>query len=85
MLKIIATREGAIPDIIEDGKTGFLVHNATKFCDTLNLLLSDPKKLQDISKAAREKVLNDFNFEKAYANYCEVYNTLLHGKFSRKD
>lgn len=51
-LPVIATRVGGIPEILEDGKNGFLVEprNPEEIAKNISLLLSNSELRQDISK-----------------------------------
>jgi glycosyltransferase involved in cell wall biosynthesis len=61
-LPVISTFEGAIPEIIEDGITGFLVKkgDSAALGDRLCQLLGDTQLRQRMGRAAREKYLNEF-------------------------
>jgi glycosyltransferase involved in cell wall biosynthesis len=61
-LPVISTFEGAIPEIIEDGITGFLVKkgDSAALGDRLCQLLGDTQLRQRMGRAARVKYLNEF-------------------------
>lgn len=61
-LPIVSTFEGGIPDVIEDGKTGFLVpkKNTIALAEKLELLISNPELRNKLGKAGREKYENEF-------------------------
>jgi glycosyltransferase involved in cell wall biosynthesis len=56
-LPVVATYEGAIPDIIEDGVTGFLVptRNVGALADRIALLLGDEGLRKAMGKRARRR------------------------------
>jgi glycosyltransferase involved in cell wall biosynthesis len=73
---VVAFANDAIPEIIEDGKTGFLVPEGDTVAATKRILqiLDDPKLAGELKKAGKEKVLKNFdtpilisNIEKLYA------------------
>lgn len=61
-LPTVSTFEGGIPDVIEDGKTGFLVpkKNTIALAEKLELLISNPELRNKLGKAGREKYENEF-------------------------
>jgi glycosyltransferase involved in cell wall biosynthesis len=62
-LPVIATNVSAIPELIEDGKTGFLINQKDEkmLADRLETLLRDRSKREEFGKAGRSKVLKMFN------------------------
>lgn len=61
-LPVISTFEGAIPEIIADGNTGFLIKkgDSAALSDRLCQLLGNAQLRQQMGGAAREKYLNEF-------------------------
>ena len=61
-LPVVSTFEGAIPEIIENGRTGFLINkgDSRDLSDRLCQLLGDAELRQQMGRAAREKYLNEF-------------------------
>lgn len=59
---VISTREGGIPDIVEDGVNGFVVDagDAPRLADAIAALLLDPEKARSFG-------------ESGYMKYCEQY------------
>jgi colanic acid/amylovoran biosynthesis glycosyltransferase len=59
----VGTRHGGIPEIIDDGGTGFLVpeRDAESLADRLLRLVRDPALLERLSRAAREKMLREYD------------------------
>ncbi len=62
---VIGTYHGGIPDIIDDGKTGFIVQerDAQAIADKLDLILSNPQLRCDLGMAARKKMENMYRLE----------------------
>lgn len=56
-LPCISTREGAIPDIIEDGETGLLVNkqDANDLADKIEKLVNDPALCNSMGMAGKQK------------------------------
>ena len=74
---VLATPVGAIPDIINDGGTGFIMENNSPECIAENIIkaLNNPG-LEKIAENARLMVWNDFTFEKESASFRVVFKKL---------
>lgn len=75
----IASNEGGIADIIEEGKTGFIVEkkNALQLADKIEVLIKDNALCQQIGKAGREKFLAEFTLEKFENRIKEIFENEL--------
>ena len=64
---IVASRIGGIPELVDHGKTGFLVppNDADALADNIDRLLSDPELMQKMGEAGRKKAEEEFD-EKIY-------------------
>lgn len=58
---------GSMPDVVEDGKNGFLIENAKSIVSTILLLDQDRVKLEMMAQAARETMEDRFSI-KNYVN-----------------
>jgi glycosyltransferase involved in cell wall biosynthesis len=68
---VIAFKGGAMPELIEDGKTGFLVDSVEEGHQAL-------KKINRISRAdCREHIKNNFNLKKMVNKYEKLYKNIL--------
>lgn len=70
---VLATPVGAIPDVIIDGKTGFIMENNSPECIAENVIraLSSPD-LERIAENGRQFVEENFTFEKVVENWKRV-------------
>lgn len=70
---VLATPVGAIPDIIKDGDTGFIMDNNSPECIAANIIraLGYPD-LEGVAKRARALVEREFTFERAVEQWREV-------------
>lgn len=67
---VIAFQRGAMPELIEHGKTGFLVKNVAEAVKALN-------KIPEIDRAfCRAHVENNFTIKKMVDNYLKIYKKL---------
>jgi len=72
---VLATPVGAIPDVIKDGETGFLLENNSPECiaeTALKILHMPDDKLEKVSDNARALVEEKFTFEAAVERWSEI-------------
>jgi glycosyltransferase involved in cell wall biosynthesis len=64
-LPVVATRIGAIPEIVMDGKSGYLVEpqNAAELAARLGDLLRDPRRAEQFGAAGRDWVSRRYSWE----------------------
>ena len=62
---IVASNVGGIPEMIYDGKTGFLVDegNAEQWIDKISFLLKNENTAKEMGKAARQLIIEKFNWD----------------------
>ncbi len=70
---VLATPVGAIPDVIIDGKTGFIMENNSPECIAENVIraLNSPE-LERIAETGRRFVEENFTFERVVERWKEV-------------
>ncbi|QQR83539.1 glycosyltransferase family 4 protein [Candidatus Peregrinibacteria bacterium] len=76
---VVATNNGGTVDIVEDGKSGFLVppQSANRLADAIRILIQNPRQKHDIEVAALERVKNEFSAQKMAENTARVYESIL--------
>lgn len=76
---IVATRSGAVPELIEDGKHGLLVRpgSATELCEAMASMLDIGTDRYRYGEQARERVLSQFEPSRELQAYREVYQECL--------
>lgn len=76
---VVATRGGAIPEIVVEGETGLMVPmgDASAMARAIAALLADPARAMAMGRAGRQRVLNHFTIERTAAQVQEVYDELL--------
>jgi len=64
-LPVVATRVGGSPELVVDGKTGFIVNpgDPRALSEAMIDILVDDKKREIMGKKARERVLMKYNVE----------------------
>lgn len=96
---VVGSAVGGIPEIIEEGKTGFLIElesvsrtdfnpkNAAafqqRFAEKINQLLEDEKLATQMGKAGREKVLEKFSWESIAKTTFNYYQEVI-AKFEKE-
>ena len=71
---VLATKVGAIPDIIKDTKTGFLLENNSPECIAKNSIRAlEHPDLEKIAENARSLVGHEFTYEAAIEKYSSVF------------
>lgn len=65
LLPVVSTFEGGIPDVVENGVTGYLVpqQNVQALADKLELLIKNPALRQAMGAAGRKKYEQEFTLE----------------------
>ena len=76
---VIATNVGGIPELMEDGKTGFLIekNNPEELFEKLSILLNNLEKSKEMGNKGREFVKNNFNWDKIcndFLNHLKKHN-----------
>ena len=68
---VIATNVGGIPELMINGKTGFLMERGDdqNLIEKIELLLQDENKCKAIGKAGRQFVIENFNWQKIASNF----------------
>jgi len=74
---VLANPVGAIPDLIIEGKTGFIMENNSPEIIAQNLLrvLSEPD-LEKIAENGRGFIQENFSFEKTFENWKRVFSEI---------
>jgi len=71
---VIATDVGGDKEMMDDGRTGFLVRegNAEDIIKRITDLLEDKQMAKDMGKNGAEFVKNEFNWERVAKNFLEI-------------
>lgn len=78
-LPIIASRVGGLPEVVDDGETGFLspVGDVDKMADDVVRLLSDKKFRRQMGRRARESAISRYSTDKIIPQYIEFYERII--------
>jgi len=70
---VLATPVGTIPDVIQDGETGFIMKDNSPECITDNVLrVLESSDLESVSQQARRFVMREFTFEKTMEMWTDI-------------
>jgi len=72
---VIAFASGGIPEVVEDGRTGFLVRSPDEMARAAIVLLRDPGRREEMSQAARECWRRRFTLDRYQAEVAAVLET----------
>jgi glycosyltransferase involved in cell wall biosynthesis len=78
-LPIVTTFEGGIRDIVEDGKTGFIINknNPQALADKLEILINNRELREKMGSAGRKKFEQEFMMGHFEKNLCQIFEKLL--------
>ena len=76
---VIATNVGGVPELMNDGETGFLVakDNPKELFEKLSILLNNIENAKKMGEKGREFIKNNFNLDKIcndFLNHLKKYN-----------
>ena len=73
---VVGTNVGGIPDIIQEGETGFLVQerDSKAISGVLVKLLQDQQKINNIKYTARERMIQQFDWQVIANRYAKILN-----------
>ena len=72
---VIATRIGALPEIVDDGKTGLLLdpERREELAEKIDFLWNRPDLCREMGEAGREKARREYSEEKYYSRLMAIY------------
>jgi glycosyltransferase involved in cell wall biosynthesis len=78
-LPIVATRVGAIPEVVDDGTTGFLVasEDPDALANAVLSLLRDPELAVQSGRAGFERLERHFSADRMGARTAELYDEVV--------
>jgi glycosyltransferase involved in cell wall biosynthesis len=76
---VIATKVGAIPNVVEDRINGMLIppRDPDAIAEAINIILSDGNSAKEMAQKAFEKVRDHYSSKKMAEKYLTVYQELL--------
>lgn len=85
-LPVIASRIGALPEVVEDGRTGILVppNSAVRLSAAMKRLVESPSERAEMGWAGRERFESHFRVERYVAEFTKLYERLADDFLSGK-
>src|SRR5687768_1913340 len=82
---VIATRVGAMPDVVVDGAHGFFVppHNPLEIARAIGRLAADRGLLARMSEASRRRIAGSYSLERLASDFRRLYFELCAGRDAR--
>jgi glycosyltransferase involved in cell wall biosynthesis len=77
---VVAMNHSGVSDIIEHGVNGYLADNLVDFSSCLQVLIENPALRTEFSQKAAEG-LPDYDWNRIYEQTCEVYTSVINGKY----
>jgi glycosyltransferase involved in cell wall biosynthesis len=72
---VIASAVGGVPELVEDGVSGYAVENAASFfAEKIRAVMGDNALCETLGSKSREHFLEHFTVEKMAAEYLKVYS-----------
>jgi glycosyltransferase involved in cell wall biosynthesis len=75
-IPVIAYPAGGIPEMIEDGATGFIVANANEFLAAIRALMYEQRTIDTIIAAARKRIECEFSLPTLHSAMLNIYTAL---------
>lgn len=81
-LPVVSTKCSSLPEIVEDGVSGFLcpINDAFSMASLVRMLSRSPELMERMKKKARERAVVFFSEEQAVSRYVEIYLSLVNAK-----
>ena len=78
-LPVVATSVGGLPELIEDGRTGYLVppSDVAALTKCLRFLIVDPKRRQAMGAAGQQRAREHFSVGRMVAEIAAIYDSLV--------
>ncbi|MBD3228132.1 MAG: glycosyltransferase [Candidatus Lokiarchaeota archaeon] len=79
---VVAFNKTAIPEVVQNGKTGLLVppRNVKKLAEAIIFLLQNKKIREKLGKNGRKHVVNNFNWDKTVQKIIKIYKSLVNNE-----
>ena len=78
---VVASRIGGIPEVVDDGVTGFLVDHdddfAESFATRVNELIRDPELAARFGEAGRRRAVEQFSWRRIAEETASLYDSLV--------
>jgi glycosyltransferase involved in cell wall biosynthesis len=76
-IPVIGYPAGGIFEMVEDGRTGFLVKNSAEFTTVIRNILTSPDQLKLITEQARRRIEDEFSIDLLHQKVFRIYESIL--------
>ncbi|MBI4919698.1 glycosyltransferase family 4 protein [Candidatus Azambacteria bacterium] len=76
-LPVVTNKVGAVGELIDSGKNGFITSNRQDYQNALLKLMNDLELRKNIGRAARQRIERDFGWKVILPRWTELYKKLL--------
>jgi len=78
-IPVIAPDVGGMVEIIEDGKTGYIIRsrNIHEFVNAIEDIIKTPNKMMEMGECSHERLKNMFSHDLMVKSYCSLYREIL--------
>lgn len=75
---VVATSVGGVPDVVEEGRTGYLIpdNDEEALAERIHRLAADPALARRLGSAGRERVEREFGMARCVDRHVALYQTL---------
>ena len=82
-MPVLSTQHSGIPELVQDGESGFLVpeRNVEALADKLEILIKHPEIWSEMGRAGREYVERHYDIDKLNDKLVKLYQRVLLGTF----
>ena len=76
---VVVSNVGGLPEVVEDGKTGFVVppKNPEKTAEAIERLVLDKDLRKNMGQAARDRVINLYNWDNCVDRMIKIYDEAI--------
>ncbi len=76
---VIVSNVGGLPEVVENGKTGFIVDkgNSIALADALSKLISEPELVAKMGSEGRNKVIREYDWKESVNKMISIYKTVI--------
>jgi len=76
---VVATEGGGTNEIVQDGKTGYLIpaKSPQLMADRILEFIENPEKAKELGNNGKNRILKDFNIDKMVSTYFNLYKQLI--------
>jgi colanic acid/amylovoran biosynthesis glycosyltransferase len=78
-LPVVTTRVAGIPELVEDGQSGFVVPpgRVDALVEAVRRLASDPELRREMGERGREKVISEYSIDPSAAQLRDMFASVL--------